>query len=82
MLSVSPNGLALIHEEGSPLAEMVVICAWCGKIRDTQGRWKDTEEPSDGNPVGDSSHGICPECLKKTDFELYEKHQQTRGDDD
>lgn len=40
---------------------MIVVCAWCGKVRDGEdGEWR---EPADGDSGEDISHGICDDCF-------------------
>jgi hypothetical protein len=43
------------------LRRLVIICAWCKKIRASDGVW---QLPTDLQAHDDSklSHGICPEC--------------------
>jgi hypothetical protein len=46
---------------------LITICAWCNKIRDTEGRWQQqlvTAFQADREAT--LSHGICPECADKS----------------
>jgi hypothetical protein len=47
---------------------MVTLCAWCRRIRTEEGRWEKA-----GKEYSDAlyTHGICPDCLKKQDPQLY-----------
>ncbi|HWW95573.1 MAG TPA: hypothetical protein VN375_19540, partial [Vicinamibacteria bacterium] len=46
-----------------PLAGLVPICAWCKKVRDERGEWREAALPVLG--AENLTHGICPECLRK-----------------
>lgn len=48
------------------LRGMITTCAWCKKVRDNRGRWHRMEHYVSQNSYADFTHGICPECLKKT----------------
>jgi hypothetical protein len=39
------------------------ICAWCQKVRDSQGSWLSFETYMQDNSLIEVTHGICPECL-------------------
>ncbi len=44
------------------LSGYIPICAWCKKIRDDQGHWKDLETFIATHSRAHFSHGICPAC--------------------
>lgn len=51
--------------EVSTLAEMIPMCAWCGKVRDDEGYWSRIEHylrTATGTTV---SHALCPSCETK-----------------
>jgi DNA-binding response OmpR family regulator len=47
------------------LKGLLPICAWCKKIRDDKGYWKQLEAYIREHSEADFTHGICPECLAK-----------------
>jgi len=44
------------------LRGVVPICAWCKKIRDDAGYWKQLESYIRDHTEAEFSHGICPTC--------------------
>jgi hypothetical protein len=44
------------------LRGLLPICAWCKKIRDDKGYWKQVEIYIHQHSSADFSHGICPDC--------------------
>ena len=42
------------------------ICASCKKIRDDKGYWRQIEVYIRDHSEAEFSHGICPECMKKS----------------
>jgi CheY-like chemotaxis protein len=61
------------HKEIKTLQGLLPICAWCKKIRDDKGYWKNLETYIHENTDAAFTHGICPKCMKKVERELYEK---------
>jgi hypothetical protein len=47
------------------LSGLVPICAWCKKIRDDSGFWKEVEVYVQSRSDATFSHGVCPECRAK-----------------
>jgi GAF domain-containing protein len=47
------------------LKELLPICAWCKRIRDDSGYWKQVETYFKSQTGADFTHTICPECLEK-----------------
>jgi len=41
---------------------LLPVCAWCKRIRDDSGEWKQMEDYIAGHSEAQFSHGICPEC--------------------
>ena len=62
---------SLIHELQEALAKvktlsgLVPICAWCKKIRDDQGFWRQVEVFVQSHSDAVFTHGVCPECRSK-----------------
>ena len=52
-------------ERVKTLHGLLPICAWCKKIRDDQGYWKQVEVYVQEHTGADFTHGICPDCLEK-----------------
>ena len=53
------------RDEISRLETLLPICAWCKKIRDSNGTWHPVEHylaKKDGTQL---THSICPECQKR-----------------
>ena len=46
------------------------ICAWCQKVRDSQGHWQPFDTYVKEHSVVDVTHGICPECLTRLEKDL------------
>ena len=47
------------------LSGLLPICAWCKKIRDDEGYWKDAEQYISEHTKAELTHIICPECFNK-----------------
>ncbi len=54
-----------LRNEITALSGLLPICAWCKKVRDDQGYWKQIETYIETRSEAVFSHGMCPECLKK-----------------
>jgi hypothetical protein len=60
----------LIGELNQALAEinrlggLIPICAWCKKVREDGGYWKQVEDYIRDHSEADFTHSICPECEK------------------
>ena len=48
------------------LSGLLPICAWCKKVRDDEGYWSSVEKYFTERTAATFTHGICPECKKKT----------------
>lgn len=59
------HSLAEALEHVKTLRGLLPICAWCKRIRDDHGYWKQVEAYIRANSEADFTHGICPECLEK-----------------
>ncbi|MCM3878396.1 MAG: hypothetical protein NEA02_18505 [Thermoanaerobaculia bacterium] len=46
------------------LSGLLPICAWCKKVRDDAGYWKQIEAYVRDHSEAEFTHGICPDCEK------------------
>jgi hypothetical protein len=46
------------------LSGLLPICAWCKKVRDDAGYWKQIEAYIHDHSEAEFTHGICPDCEK------------------
>jgi len=53
------------------LSGLLPICAFCKKVRDDQGYWKQVEAYVEEHSQVEFTHSICPDCGKK----LYSTYQ-------
>lgn len=51
------------------LRELLPICAWCRRIRDDAGYWKQIDHYLQAKDIATFTHGICPECAAKLSSE-------------
>ena len=54
------------------LSGLIPICATCKKIRDDKGYWQAVEQYISTHTDALFSHGICEDCLKKSEPEIYQ----------
>ena len=47
------------------LSGLLPICAWCKKVRDDEGYWKQIENYVEAHSNAEFTHGICPDCAEK-----------------
>lgn len=47
------------------LEEFLLVCSWCRKVGH-EGKWLTMEEYFGSKFATETSHGICPECAKRT----------------
>ena len=47
------------------LRELLPICAWCRRLRDDDGYWREVEAYFHKRAGVDFTHGICPDCMEK-----------------
>ncbi len=45
---------------------LLPICSWCKKIRNDSGYWQQIEVYIRDHSEAEFTHGICPDCLKKS----------------
>jgi PAS domain S-box-containing protein len=66
----------LIRELQTALADvrtlrgLIPICAWCKRIRNDHGYWEQLESYIKKHSDADFTHGMCPDCARKTTQEL------------
>ena len=58
------------EREISELTKILPICAMCKKVRDDTGYWNQVEEYFSTHSGTLFSHGLCPECSKKSLAEM------------
>ena len=54
------------------LKGLITMCAWCRKVHSDRGQWETVERYISEHTDASFSHGICPECLEKTEPEIFE----------
>ncbi len=66
------------------LKGMIPICAWCRKLRDDDGYWKQVETYIMEHTDAAFTHGICPECAAKAraEFDDARKRLSKSGGED
>ncbi len=52
-------------ENVKTLHGLLPICAWCKRIRDDQGYWRQVEAYIHSHTGADFTHSICPDCFEK-----------------
>lgn len=71
LLGISADRLAAARKTAAlttqikTLSDLLPICAWCKKIRDDQGYWKQLESYIETRFDTTFSHGVCPDCAKR-----------------
>jgi hypothetical protein len=55
------------------LKGLIPICAWCKKIRDDEGYWKNVETYFSEHSDASFTHGMCPQCKAKMQEEIRSK---------
>ena len=70
--------LTAAHAEVKVLQGILPICCVCKRIRDEQGKWEQIESFIHRNSEADFSHGMCPECVKKTYPDLVAFHRKPK----
>ncbi len=57
------------RDEAKKLSGLIPICAWCKRVRDDEGYWKQVELYISEHSEAEFTHAICPECKQKWDEE-------------
>jgi hypothetical protein len=58
------------------LEEFMRICGWCRKVC-YEGEWVAMEKYISSNFSTQTTHGMCPDCLKKGKEEIWKKSQES-----
>ena len=58
------------------LEEFLRVCSWCRKVCH-EGEWLSMENYFNSKFATQTSHGMCPDCLKKGVQDLQKRKQQT-----
>jgi hypothetical protein len=72
------NDLRRALTEIETLRGLLPICACCKKIRDDNGYWNHIEVYISKHTLADFTHTMCPECLKQSYPEFYQR-METRS---
>lgn len=48
------------------LRDLIPICAWCKRVRNDAGYWQHVDQYLQERDLATFTHGICPECERKT----------------
>jgi hypothetical protein len=59
------NYLYKTQNEIKTLESLLPVCAWCKKIRDSQGGWLSMEKYLERSGGPAITHGVCPDCSAK-----------------
>lgn len=63
------------------LTGLLPICAWCKKVRDDKGYWREVEVYIRDHSDMDISHGICPDCLITYKSEVLGRRRKVAKDE-
>ncbi|MEI6567493.1 MAG: GAF domain-containing protein [Verrucomicrobiota bacterium] len=55
--------MAAALQEVKTLQSLLPVCAWCKRVRDSDGSWMSPELYIMNKSRGSVTHGICPTCL-------------------
>jgi hypothetical protein len=69
-LQLRHEELTSAHIEMHTLGGLLPMCAWCKKVRDDDGYWRQVEEYINNSSQIRITHGICVDCLKKEKTKL------------
>jgi hypothetical protein len=53
-------------QEIKRLRHLITICAWCNRVRDSEGLWQQAATDLQVSNRRRFSHGICPECAENS----------------
>ena len=48
------------------LRRLIIVCAWCNRIRDSEGVWRQPQVDLQADAKATLSHGICPPCAEQS----------------
>lgn len=69
------RSLRAVQTEVRDLQSLLPICAWCKRIRESDGAWESIEHYIVKSGLNNVTHGICPDCAAR----IKEKHGTSRG---
>jgi PAS domain S-box-containing protein len=58
------------------LKGLLPICAWCKKVRDDNGYWKQVEQYVSEHSDAEFTHGMCPDCQHDMEKELRDSRKK------
>jgi hypothetical protein len=67
ILNLEHVALERSQENVRRLRGMLPICAWCKKVRDDSGYWREIEVYVRDHSEADFTHGLCPACHERLD---------------
>lgn len=67
------------EREVKKLRTLLPICAWCDRIRDSEGEWTSIERYMEREEQTAVSHGICPECSRQRTSGLGDEEASDSG---
>lgn len=73
-LSLSRRAIALLSWQGWGIMRMV--CMYCGRFRNEDGRWQQKRELDRQKPDSLVTHGICTECFETTVSPMLRQRQE------
>ncbi len=62
-LQLRHEELSSAHAEVQALSGLLPICAWCKKVRDDDGYWRQVEDYFSRRDHIQFTHGICTDCM-------------------
>ena len=48
------------------LRRLIIVCAWCNRVRDSEGVWQQSQVDLQAHAKAALSHGICPPCAEQS----------------
>ncbi|MCD6526465.1 MAG: hypothetical protein J7K75_05710 [Desulfuromonas sp.] len=64
-------------EDVNTLSGMLPACAWCNRIHDDDGSWRELEDYLSRHSDTTFTHGICDDCITKHYPEFMKKFDKT-----
>lgn len=65
LLASNVTELRAAQARAAQLGRLLPLCAWCGKIRSTEGTWETIESYLDRELDRKVSHALCDECFQR-----------------
>jgi len=75
------HGLQESLSKASSLAGLLSICAYCKKIKEEPGYWREIEMYIMEHSQATFTHGMCPECFKRVKKQLDDFGETGSGSD-